>query len=194
LEVVLEITQEEKVETFKEELDFIYDDSIKLFTELCIIMAPDYFFLNAPSSSSGKYHPIDELGPDGCILHTKRVVTIAYDMCRGLSCEKNRDEIISACLIHDLRKQGTEHSGHTVKNHPDLAAKLVGEVQNDTKILSTVSFNIIRNAVGFHYGPWSQAPWKKPLNTYAPSELCVYLSDYVASKKTLTVKHTNREL
>jgi len=187
-----EVTSEHKVEVFKEELDLIFDKNVLDFTKICLMVAPDYFFTECPSSSSGRYHTVDELSWDGSIIHTKRVVTIAYDLCRGLACEKNRDAIISASIIHDLRKQGIKKSGHTQKNHPDLAAKLVEEVQRDTKILDDKTYNIIRNGVGYHYGPWSSGKWKKDLSKYTPEELCVYLSDYVASKKTLEVKYKNR--
>jgi HD superfamily phosphohydrolase YqeK len=181
-----------KTEVFKEELDLIFDKNIRSFTELCLMLAPDYFFTDCPASSSGKYHPLDELSWDGCIIHTKRVVTVAYDLSRGLGCEENRDSIVSACIIHDLRKQGLTRTGHTQKNHPDLAAKLVEEVQRDTKLLSDKDYNIIYNAVGYHYGPWSQLKWKKTLSKYTPEEMCVYLSDYIASKKTCKVKYENR--
>lgn len=188
----MEITPNEKIEVFSEELDLIFDKKIKEFTKICLMVAPDYFFKECPASSSGKYHPIDELSGDGTILHTKRVVTVGYDLCRGLGCESNRDSIISACILHDLRKQGLTKTGHTQKNHPDLAAKLVEEVQHDTQILNDTTYNIIRNCVGFHYGPWSQLKWKKDLSEFTMEELCVYLSDYIASKKTTNVKHTNR--
>ena len=185
------ITPEKKISIFKAELDLIFSNNIRQFTEICLMMAPDYFFTDAPSSN-GKYHPIDELSWDGCIIHTKRVVTVAYDLSRGLGCEHNRDAILSACIIHDLRKQGITKTGYTVKYHPDLAAKLVEEVQKDTQLLNNGDYNIIRNGVGFHYGPWSIDPWKKPLSNYTPEELCVYLSDYIASKKSITVKQEDR--
>jgi len=181
------VSVEEKAATFAEELELIFDDNIKEFTRLSIIAAPDYFFTDCPASSSGKYHPISELGPDGTILHTKKIVTVAYEFCRGLGCEHNRDEIISACLIHDLRKQGLTKSGHTVKNHPDLAAKLVEEIQRDTMMLYDESFNMIRNMVGYHYGLWSTGKWVKDLKEYTPEEMCVYLSDYIASKRCIEV-------
>lgn len=186
------ITPTEKVEVFQEELDLIFDKKIKEFTKVCLMVAPSYVFLDCPASSSGKYHPIDELGWDGTIIHTKRVVTVAYDLCRGLSCESNRDLIISACIIHDLRKQGLERSGHTVKNHPDLGAQLAEEVSRDTGYLSEHQFAIIYNSVGYHYGPWSSGKWVKLLDDYTKEELCVYLADYTASKKTLTVKYKSR--
>jgi hypothetical protein len=85
-----------------------------------------------------------------------------------------------------------ERSGHTVKYHPDLAAKLVEEVYADTQLIPQDQYQIIRCACGYHYGPWSIKPWKKDLSAYTPEELCVYLSDYIASKKTLTVKQEDR--
>ena len=174
---------------FAQQLELIYDETIREFTRLCICAAPDYFFTDCPASSTGKFHPIDELGPDGTILHTKKVFTVAYELARGLDCESSRDEILAACLIHDLRKQGLKKSGHTARNHPALAADLVQEVQDATQMLSDKSYNIIRNACGYHYGPWSPKSWKKDLDKYTREELVVYLSDYIGSKRMIHVDH-----
>ena len=183
------ISNEKRIEMFQGELNLIYDENIREFTKLCLVAGPNYFFSDCPSSSSGKYHPIDELGADGIIIHTKRVFTTAYELCRGLGCEDRRDEISSACIIHDLRKMGLTRSGHTVKNHPGLAADLVEEVQTATQMLSDESYNIIRNCVGYHYGPWSIFPWSKLLAKFTSEELCVYMSDYVASKRCVAVDY-----
>lgn len=182
-----------KVEIFANELGLIFNTSIREFTKLCVISAPDYFFTDCPASTSGKYHPIDELGADGTVLHTKKVFTVAYQLCRGLQCENHRDEILAACIIHDLRKQGLNKTGHTVKNHPSLAADMVEEVQLATQMLSEDSYRIIRSAVGYHYGPWSSGDWKKPLDRFTPEELCVYLSDYMASKREIHVDHRREQ-
>jgi hypothetical protein len=181
------VSIEDKNTTFAKELGLIFDDDIREFTRLCVITAPDYFFTDCPASSSGKYHPISELGADGTILHTKKVFTLAYELCRGLGCEQNRDSILSACIIHDLRKQGLTKTGHTIKNHPDLGAKLVDEVQDATQLLEDEVYKSIRNMVGFHYGLWSYGEWKKDLSEYTPEELCVYMSDYIASKRCVEV-------
>jgi 23S rRNA maturation-related 3'-5' exoribonuclease YhaM len=176
-----------KSEAFADELDLIFNEITREFTRLCIVSAPDYIFIDCPASSTGKYHPIGELGPDGNIIHTKKIFTLAYTLCRGLHCENHRDEILAACLIHDLRKQGITKLGHTVKNHPALAADLVEEVQQATQMLSDESYKIIRNCCGYHYGPWSIGEWKKPLEKYTPEELCVYIADYVVSKREVQV-------
>jgi hypothetical protein len=183
------VDEKAKSEVFALQLELIFDETIREFTRLCICAAPDYFFIDCPASSTGKFHPVDELGADGTILHTKKVFTVAYQLCRGLSCESSRDEILAATLIHDLRKQGMRKTGHTAKNHPSLAAVLVQEVQDATQMLSEKSFNIIRNSCGYHYGPWSSKEWKKDLDDYTREELVVYLSDYIASKREIHVDH-----
>lgn len=185
----IKISNEKRIEMFQKELELIYDEGIREFTKLCLVAAPNYFFSDCPASSSGRFHPLQELGADGIIIHTKRVFTVAYELSRGLGCEENRDQILSACIIHDLRKMGLMRSGHTVKNHPGLGADLIEEVQTATQMLSNESYNIIRNCVGYHYGPWSISPWSKSLVMYTPSELTVYISDYVASKRCVAVDY-----
>jgi hypothetical protein len=183
------VSPEDKERVFIDELKLIFDENKKEFTRLCIIAAPDYFFTDCPASSSGKYHPLDELSWDGTIIHTKKVFTTAYTMSRGLECEDYRDEILAASLIHDLRKQGLGFSGHTVRNHPALAAELVDTIQNATQLLTEESYAIIRGCVGYHYGPWSSGDWRKDLIHYSSAELCVYLSDYIASKREVSVDY-----
>ena len=183
------VSLEDRVEIFKKELDLIFDGSIREFTKLCLLKAPDYFFTDCPASSTGKYHPINELGPDGTIIHTKKVVTLAYELCRGLGCEDRRDEIICACVVHDLVKQGWNKTNHTHKMHPVFGAELVDIVQKDTQILNEDSYNIIKNCVLFHYGLWSHFSYKKSLDDYTPEELAVYLADYVASKRCVEVNY-----
>ena len=181
----------DRLELFKEELDLISKPEIREFAKACIEASPDYVFENCPSSSGGKYHPIDELSSDGTILHTRRVFALAYELSRGLDCEHHRDEICAAALLHDMAKQGLITSGHTVKNHPQIMAKLVADVYKDKfkDKLNRDSALIIYYGIFYHYGPWSGADAKKPLSTYTPEELCVYVADYVSSKKFVHIDH-----
>ena len=183
------ITAEEKVEVFKAELDRIFDVKIREFTKLCIIAAPDYIFLDCPSSSSGKYHPVSENAPDGNICHSKKVFTLVYELCRGLGVESKRDQLSASAIIHDLLKQSWVKTGHTHKKHPQFAAELVDKVQNATMLLTDEEHQMIRNCVGYHYGPWSSSPWVKPLKEYSFEELTVYIADYIASKRCVDVKY-----
>lgn len=183
-----------RLETFEEELNLISKPEIKEFTKACIKAAPDYIFEDCPSSSSGKFHPIEELGADGTILHTKKVFALAYELSRGLDCEYSRDEICAAALLHDMLKQGVEKTGHTVHNHPQLMAKLVADVYKDkfTDKLSRESALKIYYGIFYHYGPWTDRSVKKPLSKYTPEELCVYVADYVSSKRFVHIDHKRK--
>jgi hypothetical protein len=183
-------TAEEKEEYFRPELDRIYDHKVREFARLCLVNAPDYIFEDCPSSSSGKYHPIDELSPDGTLVHMKKVFTMAYEIVKGLDCETSRDIVLTAALVHDLRKKGPGKGfGHTIKDHPAHAAKLVDEVQEATQLLTDEQHQMLRNCVGYHYGPWGEDPWKKPMEQYTKEELALYISDFVVSKRFISTDY-----
>jgi len=180
----MSITTEEKVNYFRAELIRIHDSKVREFTRLCLIQCPDYIFENCPSSSGGKFHPIDELGADGILIHIKKVFTMAYEMVKGMDCENSRDIVLAACIIHDLRKQGrTSTTGHSVADHPQQGVELIDEVQEATQLLTDEQHVMLRNCVGYHYGPWGVDPWKKPIAEYTNEELTLYMSDFVVSKR-----------
>lgn len=183
----------DREEVFKNELELIGNDRIREFTKLCIMYAPDYFFTDCPASTTGKYHPLNEIGWDGTIIHTKKVFNIAYSLTRGLDIENNRDLVLAGCLIHDLVKKGWKGGQWTQKNHPMLAAELVEIIQKDTQLLEDSEFEIIRNSVFYHYGPWTTKEHKKDISDYTLEELCVYISDYIASKRFLHVQYKDVE-
>lgn len=179
----MSLTEEQKESAFAQELERIFDKKVREFTRLCIIYAPDYIFIDCPSASSGKFHPIDEIAPDGTIVHTKRVFTLAYDIVKGLDCEDRRDIVLSAAIIHDLRKYGPTNSGHTLKDHAAHGVNLIDEVQEATQLLTESQHKMLRNCVGYHYGPWGVEPWAKPMEDYTMEEMALYMSDFVVSKK-----------
>ena len=184
---------QEREDIFKNELEHISDVRIREFTKLCLFAAPDYYFTDCPASSTGKYHPINEISWDGTIIHTKKVFNVAYSLSRGLGIEHNRNAILSACIIHDLVKKGWNGGSWVQKNHPRLAADLVEQVQTETQLLTDEEYEIIRNSVYYHYGPWTTKEFAKSMNEYTLEELCVYISDYIASKRFLDVQYKDVE-
>jgi len=184
----------ERLELFREELNLIIKKNIRDFTKAVIVAAPDYVFEDCPSATSGKYHPIDELAGDGTVIHSRKVFSLAYGLCRALDCEHHRDEIIAAALLHDLAKQGLESTGHTTKNHPQVMAELVGHVYNNDfkNKLDRDSANIIYWGIFHHYGPWTEQSVKKPLKEYTPEELVVYVADFVVSERFIKVDYARR--
>jgi len=181
----------ERLSIFKDELNLIGKKGIKDFVKACIAAAPDYVFEDCPSSSSGKYHPIEELGSDGTLIHTKKVFAVAYEFSLALGCDNNRDGIIAAAILHDMAKQGLDSAGHTVRDHPQIMAKLIADVYNDgfKDKLDKTSANLIYWSVFYHYGPWTEESARKPLKDYTPEELSVYLADYIVSKRFVHINY-----
>jgi HD superfamily phosphohydrolase YqeK len=184
----------DRLEFFKDELALISNPIIREFVEECISQAPDYIFEDCPSSSSGKFHPVEELGPDGTLIHTKKVFALAYELSRGLDCEYHRDEICAAALLHDFEKQGKEKSGHTTKDHPQMMAATAANIYREKfrGRLERDSANIICSAIFYHYGPWTDQSVKKPLSSYTCEELAVYVADYVSSKRFVQVDYKRK--
>ncbi len=145
--------------------------------------APNYVFTDCPSSSTGKYHHKDEFDGDGTIIHTKRVFITAICLAKafGISTEEDMDILKGAAILHDIRKQGIEKSGYTVKDHPELAVALVEGVYGRNK--SLINDDILRkltDCIKFHMGIWGNTP--KSMKETTPLEWCIHIADFVASK------------
>ena len=172
---------------YKDELAAIKDRAIRSFVAACLMVAPRYIFWDAPSSSSGKYHPADELTGNGCVIHTKRVVKMIL-MLGG------DDIAVAAGIIHDLVKQGWIKSGHSVDEHPELAVQLINKVHDSRRgLISRNTMGAIRSAVGFHMGPWRKRGRYKIPKKFSSWGLGVtarrvHLADVYASQKEIGIK------
>lgn len=170
------------IESVKTDKDFEYllkltdriaNKSIREYTRKFLEESPKYFRV-IPSSSTGKYHPKYALGEGGLVRHTIAAVKIADHICslEYLRVDQTtRDKILSACFLHDTRKQGLTDNGgegHTVKDHAKLAAELIEDDMISKMVLS-------------HMGQWGR---NKPGNM---PQFIVHLADYLASRKDIEV-------
>lgn len=180
----------EKEALLEKELNEIQDTKIVNLVRACMNRAPDYAFLDCPSSSTGKHHPADELGPDGNIIHTKKVTQMAQILCRSFGREDIMDMVVAACILHDLTKRGMTRGQYTIKHHARMMANLVLDVyaEQDRPALEPETVGTISSAIAFHYGPWTENTIWKSMDCYSVPELIVYLADYLASRKNVFVK------
>jgi len=98
----------------------IQDKEIKAFVKKSLASLPEGFLM-APSASSGKYHPADEVDPSdvnpstdkeyepykggGLVLHSRRVQVMAGELCDHYGVKgKQKDEILAAMALHDAMK------------------------------------------------------------------------------------------
>jgi hypothetical protein len=148
-------------------------------------LIPSYFW-TVPASSSGKYHPITDLGEGGLVRHSLMVYRIALDL---LESKQNttidRDDVIIAALMHDCCKQGYRESGKTCLLHPIYASELIrglAEVYFDEIPLY---IDRIISAIATHMGKWNTSKYEEgelptPKTEF---EMLLHEADYIASRK-----------
>lgn len=176
-------------EVFEKELLLIKNNDLREFVEDCLDNAPKYFY-HIPASSSGKYHPKQDLGEGGLVRHTKAVVRVALDLIRCEQFEDSKskqDEIISACLLHDILKSGYEGSGKTVAEHPLLADDFIERIYMNKYRNMNIGMSVINieNYIRSHMGIWNKdldGNEILPKPVYSLEKL-VHLADYIASRK-----------
>jgi hypothetical protein len=115
------------VETiFAKELNFITDPKVRefviaIFQGIC----PDYFWA-IPASSTGDHHPGIGRGEGGLVRHTKLTTRFARAFMQmwPTAPETAHDEVIAACLLHDMMKRGkTVNEQDTFKDRQEANTK-----------------------------------------------------------------------
>jgi hypothetical protein len=176
-----------------DEIDLISNQQIKLFVRSVLLQAKTFWKI--PSSFSGKYHPVDEHGSGGNVLHTKRVVRVAQVISDSYGLiTQEKDVVYAACLLHDVTK-GIAYDdnkedffydpmhpytvGAFVKKCQENDKKYGSESASSTLFLDEETVQSILRLVRCHLGPWSPIPETVP-TTYM--DMIVHLSDNVASK------------
>lgn len=183
--------KKDKIALFIKEIDSINDKNLKKLATEIIAYADDYFF-TIPASSTGKNHPKFSLGEGGLVRHTKCVVYMVKCLCESFNIDEyKRDMLIVAALAHDIKKQGDDGVGHTVHEHPLLAARYVCEVYfaSDITILNGV-VSIIADLISSHMGKWGADPKFIGDKTSLPmpeSDCAKILqaADYIASRREI---------
>lgn len=171
-------------------LDTFENEDLK---ELCIAILNDFpeYIWEVPGSSSGKYHPAQDLGEGGLMRHQICVARICnyilqLEQYQNRIDSRQRDCMRIAAIAHDGRKSGLENGGHTVHEHPILAGDAVWELREQFTELED-ELDTIRNLIYSHSGQWttskrSELELPKPVTEI--QEL-VHLSDYIASRKDI---------
>ena len=169
--------------------------------ELCKVVIenfPEYIW-EVPGSSSGKYHPSQDLGEGGLMRHQICVARICNYILQLEQYQKRidsrrRDCMRIACLCHDGRKSGLENCGHTVHEHPILMGDVIWNMRLDFPQLID-ELDLIRNCIYSHSGQWTTNKRSEvvlPTPVTEEQEL-VHLSDYIASRKDIEMLFDNWE-
>ena len=163
------------IPTLESEIEGIQDQAIKTLVREVLKRVPEYNW-TLPSSSSGKYHPPRDRAAYGNTYHTKEV----YKFALVIADSKNYldlDKVRCASILHDCAKYslGKEHTPYTIKEHPDMAADLIMDVNFESLCASKEICFEIAQAVRSHMGRWGKVKPESEL------DWIIHLADNVAS-------------
>ena len=192
------------IEIFKNEIAKIQTPGLQEHLKNILNLCPDYIS-ECPSSSTGKYHPADEINPQGMTYHVKRCCIFAEEIGRmdDLS-PLSIDILLMGCILHDVCKSGIPRGKYTVKEHPiyvykiiqDYLPKVSGEmisnflttmdiktgIETGNKVTLVSVLNSVANVCLFHEGRWtipeSKDTWKvtnKSAMSKEDIQLCKYM-------------------
>jgi len=193
--------EDEVLKDLLDEINIIKDDDIKSFVRSVLVKSASFWEI--PSSFSGKYHPPDEHGVGGNMLHTKRVVRVASVMSSSyVLSDEEKDLVIAACLLHDITKgikSGEDESFHYDPMHPYTAQSFIERcIGNDkeygddssssTLFVQEEVVQTIMRLIRCHLGPWSPVPETYPI-TYL--DYIVHLADNIASKLHIFIEDSD---
>lgn len=168
------------LERFNSYIDTIKTEKIKKFTINILDKCLDVHAEKA-ASSSGKYHPICDLGPGGLVRHSIMTAAIADIMCNAFNdgtpeMQLQRDIIYSAALIHDMHKYEADR-GHTLNDH---AVRMAKDIRN-MNVDHDIDIEKIAQAVESHMSRFGgDAPRPRTMGQYIVS-----FADLVSANKQL---------
>ena len=173
---------------FEQEINRIKNMDLKYLIEEVIRATPDWYS-KMPSSTSGRFHPIDELGPGGKIIHHKKIFRLADQAAERHEIKDYEFELLkTACLIHDMPFcfywDGVQQRYRTDQLHPFKNAFFCSLHCKDMILVS---------AIYFHMGIWanykSDEAKKLSLNKYKdhPVVRATQECDFYSSRRMILV-------
>ena len=172
-------------EIFVNAIDTIENREKRNFALYLTGLIPSYFW-TIPASSSGKYHPITDLGEGGLVRHSLMVYRVALDL---LESKQNttidRDDTIIAALFHDCCKQGYKENGQTCFLHPVYASEMIMGLAECYFNEVPLYIDRIISAIATHMGKWNTSKYEEGelLTPKTEFEMLIHEADYIASRK-----------
>lgn len=176
-------------------IDEINDIDNRRFARYLLGKVPDYFFI-VPASSSGKYHPKNDLGEGGLVRHSISVVRMLEHLLEPEGyfdfTDEQKELLKIAALFHDCMKSGTqeeyENNQRTKFLHPLYAANFImtTAIENEYPYEKAL---FIYNAVIAHMGQWNKNKNESGMlpTPTSVSQKVLHLADYLVSRKDINM-------
>lgn len=168
---------------------------------LAVLEAADDANAENPASSSGKYHPISDLGPGGNVRHTVIVTEIAQILMNShqtFDDQRMRDIVTASCILHDVCKYDSADTSHTQFDHPILAANLIRKVGGNLGGTEARVADLVAANVNTHMGRFTTSKKAPTVKLEEPKDLSqwiVHYADIVSANRELplTIKRLTEE-
>lgn len=175
---------------FMAAVESISDPHVKLFVKKALKDAQPEFW-RAPSSSTGKYHPADEINYGGLLVHTVRNVVMGRMLAGFFGVAPHVYDLVAAAeILHDIDKGGIpwKHDTKTgdapdsgyVTDHGPVAAEWLKNFKDECG----PDCDQIIDGVRTHMAQWNKPGPTPPKDLF---EQIVSYSDYLASQDTVYV-------
>lgn len=179
--------------TFEKAIDTIENEELREFAHFCTNYIPVYFW-TIPASSSGKYHPITDLGEGGLVRHSLMTYKVGLDLLiqNDITNSNICDMVKFATLFHDCCKAGFQNEPvpNTPHEHPIYAASLINCIylclyNNNHNSLIGKMIKSICMAIRTHMGRWTTSKYSSAELPTPETKLekLVHTADYIASRK-----------
>ena len=178
-----------------EEIDTLQDIDNRKFAYALLSNVPDYFF-SVPASSSGKYHPQNDLGEGGLVRHSISVARMLDHLLEPEGyfdfTDEQKELLKIAALFHDCMKSGTqeeyEKSKHTKFLHPLYAANFIMTIAIEYGYPYEKALFIYDTVIS-HMGQWNtnKNESSKLPEPVSVSQKVLHLADYLASRKDINM-------
>ena len=158
---------------------------------LAVLEAADDANAENPASSSGKYHPVSDLGPGGNVRHTIIVTEIAQILMNShqmFDDQRMRDIVTASCILHDVCKYDSADTSHTQFDHPILAANLIREIGGNLGKTEARIAEIVAANVNTHMGRFTTSRKAPTVRLEEPKDLSQWIVHYA------DIISANREL
>jgi 23S rRNA maturation-related 3'-5' exoribonuclease YhaM len=180
------------LKAMKVEVDKIRYSEIQKLVKAVLMKCNDYNATGA-ASSSGKYHPPQDLGDGGLVRHTKAV---ARNVERMLQCmpqydaDENWSVPYAAAILHDYCKYTEMNQKNSNENHPVLMSDLIGETyMKDESSYAAGTMTLvsrIQNCVSSHMSRWNKCWHVNGLEMptpASPEQMILPYADMIGSAK-----------
>ena len=179
----------------EKEINLIHSTKIRTAVKYCIAEREEAL-KDLPASISGRYHPPEERGPGGMVIHLARLCRIIEDLWVHLDLvSEEHDLLIATALLHDISNvdisKRTEY-GTVVRDH-ELYSQFHAELGFATaaKYFVAQGYQLedpfmlqLQGIIGSHMGVWMKDA-KKPTRKL---EIIFSLLDFIDTRPYVHVE------